>query len=262
MNSSIKKEFDKEERYKLYRRVKDLTHPTISKKNISEYKIVLEEDLFPVRVFYPNKVSNLEEVIIDIPGDGRITNCLSKYTDIYSELAICIDRLIIAIDYFEEEYNEEKIIKTVKYLYEELEKLGKKIHVFGDSNGGTIAIKATKQLDKVDKLVLLYPLTSGDYSKKSKYESIKRNYDIHNEVMENIEVYSKNYLKESLPAEEINKNMLILVGSLDPVLDENIEYSNNCKGKVHVVEFASHGFMNTKDISIKKDYMIKVKEFL
>ena len=56
--------------------------------------------------------------------------------------------------------------------------------------------------------------------------------------------------------------MLILVGSLDPVLDENIEYSNNCKGKVHVVEFASHGFMNTKDISIKKDYMIKVKEFL
>ena len=80
MNSSIKKEFDKEERYKLYRRVKDLTHPTISKKNISEYKIVLEEDLFPVRVFYPNKVSNLDEVIIDIPGDGRITNCLSKFS--------------------------------------------------------------------------------------------------------------------------------------------------------------------------------------
>lgn len=258
----MKKEFDKEERYKLYRRVNDLTHPTISKKNISEYKIVLEEDLFPVRVFYPNKVSNLDEVIIDIPGDGRITNCLSKYTDIYSELAICIDKLIIAIDYFEEEYNEDKIIKTVKYIYEELNKSGKKIHLFGDSNGGTIAIKAAKQLDKIDKLVLLYPLTSGDYSKKSKYESIVRNFDIHNEVMENIETYSKNYLQESLPAEEINKKMLILVGSLDPVLDENKEYATNCKAKVHVVEFASHGFMNTKDLSIKKDYMIKVKEFL
>ena len=258
----MKKEFDKEERYKLYRRVKDLTHPTISKKNISEYKIVLEEDLFPVRVFYPNKVSNLDEVVIDIPGDGRITNCLSKYTDIYSELAISIDKLIIAIDYFEEEYNEKKIIKTAKYIYEELSKLNKKIHLFGDSNGGTLAIKASEELSGIEKLVLLYPLTSGDYTKKSKYESIIRNFDIHNEVMDNISAYSNKYLQSALPAKETKKNMLILVGSLDPVLDENAEYAKNCNGNIHVLEFASHGFMNTTDISIKKDYMDKIKEFL
>ena len=36
-------EFELEEKYKLYRTVKDLLHPTISKRNISNYKIVVDE---------------------------------------------------------------------------------------------------------------------------------------------------------------------------------------------------------------------------
>ena len=262
MKDSIKKEFDKEERYKLFRRVKDLTHPTISKKNISEYKIVLEEDLFPVRVFYPNKVSNIEEVVIYTPGDGRITNCLSKYTDICSELAISFDKLFIAIDYFEEEYNEEKIEKTIQYLYEELIRLEKKVYLFGDSNGGTVSLKVADSFEKLEKIVLFYPLTSGDYTKKSKYESVVRNYEMHNDVIENINTYSKNYLTSSLPAKQIKKQLLILVGTLDPVLEENKEYAEMCGGEVHVLDFATHGFVSTKDLQLKNEYETKIKEFL
>ena len=49
-------DFDNEVRYKLYRTVKDLITPSISKVNISNYRIVFDDDLLPVRVFYPKKV--------------------------------------------------------------------------------------------------------------------------------------------------------------------------------------------------------------
>ena len=68
-------EFEKEEKYKLFRSVKEILHPSISKKNISDYKIVIEEDLLPVRIFYPKKVSNLKDVILFIHGECKVTNC-------------------------------------------------------------------------------------------------------------------------------------------------------------------------------------------
>ena len=81
-------DFDKEVRYKLYRTVKDLITPSISKVNISNYRIVFDDNLLPVRVFYPKKVSDINQVIIYVPGDGTITNCFSKYSDICSNLAL------------------------------------------------------------------------------------------------------------------------------------------------------------------------------
>ena len=44
-------EFDNEEKYRLYRTVKDLLHPSISKKNISNYKIIINDDILPLRIF-------------------------------------------------------------------------------------------------------------------------------------------------------------------------------------------------------------------
>ena len=74
--------FEKEERYKLYRTVREILHPTISKKNISNYKIVVDNNLLPVRVFYPQKVTNMSKVIIYIHGDIKLTNCKEKYNAI------------------------------------------------------------------------------------------------------------------------------------------------------------------------------------
>ena len=60
------------EKYKLYRTVYDLLHPSISKKNISNYKVVLDEKLLPVMVFYPDKMSSSKSIIIYVVGDGKI----------------------------------------------------------------------------------------------------------------------------------------------------------------------------------------------
>ena len=43
--------FEKEFKYKLYRTVYEVVHPTISKKNISSYRIMFRDDILPVRVF-------------------------------------------------------------------------------------------------------------------------------------------------------------------------------------------------------------------
>ena len=67
----IKNNFDNEDRYSLFRNVKELLHPSISKENISEYKIILKEGLLPIRVYYPKKVSNMNNVSIFIPGSGK-----------------------------------------------------------------------------------------------------------------------------------------------------------------------------------------------
>ena len=55
--------FEKGFKYKLYRTVYEVVHPTISKKNISSYRIMFKDDILPVRVFYPKKVSNINKII-------------------------------------------------------------------------------------------------------------------------------------------------------------------------------------------------------
>ena len=94
-------EFDDELKYKLFRTVKEILHPTISKKNISNYKIILDENIIPVRIFYPKKVSNMKKVIIFIHGNGDITKCDGKYSDISSFFSKELDQLVISIDYEE-----------------------------------------------------------------------------------------------------------------------------------------------------------------
>ena len=56
-------DFGTEDTYKLYRTVYEIIHPTISKKNISNYKIMMQEDLVPLRIFYPKKISKTSTTI-------------------------------------------------------------------------------------------------------------------------------------------------------------------------------------------------------
>ena len=80
--------FEDEDRYNLFRSVGELIHPVISKRNISDYNIILEEYLYPVRVYYPKKVSNIKKVIIYVHGDSFVTNCSELYSEISSDISI------------------------------------------------------------------------------------------------------------------------------------------------------------------------------
>lgn len=286
MTKRVGTDFDQEVRYKLYRTVKDLITPSISKVNISRYRIVFNDDLLPVRVFYPKKVSDIKDVIIYVPGDGTITKCHSKYTDICTNLALELDKMIIAIDYTNiiNTYPSslEKIEEVIKYLYEELISSGiikDNITLMGDSTGGNYISSITFRFIKdninyIDKEILLYPLLSGDYSKNSKYSSISNANN--KSFIDSVRRYMREYasIKDNLKLEDVcpllnvdynnYPKTLIITGELDPLKDEAEEFFKhlNNESKYLNINLASHGFINSNDFDIRNKLVNGIKEFI
>ena len=230
--------FEKEERYKLYRTVREILHPTISKKNISEYKIIVDDNLLPLRIFYPQKVTNMNKVTIYIHGDTLLTNCKAKYAEISNKIALSTDNLVISID-SEELTNVtnkkyiSKMYETTKYLIEELYKLNiVNIKLLGDSTGSTTILNFKDNLKKDNlnlKTILFYPVLSNKYITKKN----KANKDIYD-------------------------NSLIIIGSEDEYYEEIKMYTNN------IVEIPNmkHGFLKEENITLTNNYIDAMNEYL
>ena len=279
-------EFDKDSKYKLYRNINGIMHPTISKKNISSYKIIIDEDLIPLRVFYPKKVSNMNDVIIFIHGDNNITKCDREYSKVSSLFQKELDRLVISLDY--EDFNDiyldelyDKIYKTVKNIYDSLIDNGinkDNITLIGDSTGASAILYINKiGLDdvKVSKEILFYPILSGEYFGKTKYNSINDNSMFDLDLINNLSKYYNKKLKYkkdfnsdkffALKSKEKIKypNIKIICGNVDPLIDE-IRYFTEINDNVSLDEicFGNHGFINSRDDEIISEYMNIVKEYL
>ena len=269
-------EFELEEKYKLFRSVKELLHPTIPKRNISNYKIIVDENLLLLRVFYPKKVSNIKEVIIYIPGEGEITNCEGMYSDICSHLSKELDELVISIDYEKIVLEElhDKIYETFKYIYDGLRKEGietKDISIMGDSTGANILLNLVSRMNKdkveVGKQVLFYPVLSGEYNGKTKYNSIIENTSVNYDLIDKLNRYYKTSKEEIFPLKWKEKvtfpKTLLLSGNVDPLIDEAKDFADQNRNiQLEIVDFAYHGFLNTKDKEIIKEYTTALKKFM
>ena len=281
----MQNEFDKEIKYKLYRSVKEILHPTISKKNISNYRIVIKEDIFPIRVFYPKKVTGINKVIIYIHGNGKVTNCSGKYSDICKKIALETNHLLIAIEYQIEkkllEKTYQKIAKTTKYLYEELTENGintKDITLMGDSTGCNMIAGInylSKEKNKIKKEVLFYPILSLKYFDVSKYKSLEENKEFNSHLIESLQGYfSKIVSKEDLNKDiltplkvnqENTPKTLILVGKVDSLKEEAEEYYNLLKPqkrKYVEIPFCAHGFLKSMDKELETEIFEKLNNFL
>jgi len=271
-------EFELEEKYKLYRTVKELLHPTISKRNISNYKIVVDENKLLLRVFYPKKVSNINKVIIFIPGEGEITDCEGLYSDISAHISKELDNMVISIDYEKQTSNYEelldKIYETVAYIYKELKDGNidtNNISIMGDSTGANILLniidKMNKTNIKIGQMVLFYPVLSGEYNGKTKYASIKENTSVNYNLIPKLNEYYKNTSKDIFPL-AVNKKVkypktLLLSGNVDPLIDEAKDFaSKNENINLEILDFAYHGFLNTKDKEIIREYVKSLKNFM
>ena len=230
--------FEKEERYKLYRTVREILHPTISKKNISNYKIIVENNLLPVRVFYPHKVTNMQKVIIYLHGDIILTNCKEKYAEISNRIALNSNSLVISIDAEElENISNKKYINKMyeitKYLIIELNKLDiTNIALLGDSTGSTTILNFNEQLKKDNiniKNILFYPVLSNKYITKK----IKTN-------------------------KELYKDSLIIIGNKDEYYEEIKNYTNS----FIEIPNMTHGFLKDNNEKISKLYLDAIKEYL
>lgn len=278
-------EFDKDIKYRLYRTVREILHPTISKKNISNYKIIIDEELLPIRIYYPNKVSNISRILIYIHGNGKATDCSGEYSKICRMFSSKTNSLTIAIEYEElkHKYKEmyKKIYDTVKYLYKELERnniLSKNITLLGDSTGCNI-ITGINYLNKneinIEKEILFYPTLSLEYFGKTNYESIIKNNEFNDNLLTNLEKYFtyisfKKDLNDKLirPLDCENTNTprtLIFSGNVDLVKDESKKYYEKIGTDKNIyieLPFLKHGFLKKIDEESETEIFEKVNEFL
>lgn len=268
-----KNEFDKDIKYRLYRTVKELLHPTISKKNISEYKIIIKDDLLPLYVYYPKKVSTMEKVLIYIHGDSKITECENSYPEICNKLAINTDSIVMAIDYpkmkknFINIYTE--IYNTVKHINSELNELNKNIKIVlaGDSTGCNI-INGINYLNKkeinITKEIFFYPvLNTKKIMAPAEHELFNPN------LLLDIENYFKSIAdNNNLTSDILNyngnmPNTLIVIGNIDPLKSVVEDYSKNNKNIQYTeIAFASHGFLKKADKEAEIDTYNAVNKFI
>lgn len=284
----MQNEFDKEEKYKLFRTVREILHPSISKKNISNYRIIITEDLLPLRIHYPKKVGNIEKVIIYIHGNGEVTGCRGVYSNILKNISIKTNSLVIAIEYDElkHKYNEmyQSIYNIVKYLYKELERNNidnKNICLMGDSTGCNIITGINYLNNKtinIKKEILFYPTLSLDYFNESKYESIEKNKDLNFKLLDKLQNYYtyisyKKDLKDKLlnPLKTDNyktiPETMIIVGNVDILKDEANDYYNkimdNNKNNIYYeIPFLSHGFLKKLDNEVEDELFNKINDYL
>lgn len=178
---------------KLYRNVSDILSPSISRKNISDYKIIFKEELPPVQIYYPSIDTELDKVSIYIHG-REICN------DFYEEYAIKTNNIVVLIDYPRENYLEE-LDTMVNYIIEELHKSKisyNNMSLVGDFTGADIILELSSKIskkvfDEMDK-VLISPIEDD----LSKYDFSNTLVLSNNEEQISNEVQGYYLLKESL----------------------------------------------------------------
>lgn len=274
-------EFDNEIKYRLFRSVKEILHPAISKRNISNYIIIMDEEVLPVRIFYPKKITEMKKVIIYVHGNAKITDCTSEYSSICKNMSIKTNHLVIAIEYQEQpkQYQKmvEKIEKTIEYLYQRLTLDGiekENITLVGDSTGATIITGLEDEKISIEKEILFYPITSLDF-KKERFPSLEENRDFNLNLINNIEEYYNYILQEedyqSLMLNPLNQSLnnkpktLVMVGKVDCIKDEAKEYYEKLKGegnKYVELPFSTHGFLKNMDKELAEEVYGELNLFL
>ena len=143
-------------KYRLYRSLYDILNPTISRKNISNYNIVINKDILPIEVYYPKKNIKISNIIIYIPSSNDTNN-------LYSDLAINTNNLVIVLNYDD---NKDNCYNTIKYIYDNVKDIiTDNITIMTDKVGSDIEEyiidKSYKTNDfKISKSILLEPTIS------------------------------------------------------------------------------------------------------
>lgn len=277
---SIKDEFGTTDTYKLFRAVYEIIHPTISKKNISNYKIIVKEDLIPLRIFYPKKISKIEKIVIYIHGSLEISNNLKNYTEVCQKIVENTDALLIALDYESKEYQEltKSCINTINFLIKELNKINissNNITVMGDSLGASLLASAVSNAENyIKKQILLYPALNLTWKNIDKYPSLIQSKEIDIETLKKLDNYQKKYINEKeytspLDIKNYDKwpTTLVITGDLDPLRDEGKLLGKklknaNKKSKEVNIKFATHGFLNGKDEESIEECMKEINKFI
>ena len=156
----------------------------LGKYNFIDTRILVFDHTVRVRMFFANKETN--NLIIYFHGGGFVCGNVDNYTKICSTIAINTNSIVISVDYrLAPEYPFPNGLidcyNVTKYFCSKDSFLGKKnIILMGDSAGGNLAsvvslLSNEKKEFKIDKQILLYPLTYHLHDENSIFKSIREN---------------------------------------------------------------------------------------
>ena len=253
---------------KLYRLIQNLLCPNIVKG--PKYSDIKLNDI-TLRIFDPN---NKSKILIYIHGGGWVSGNLDTHCNICYKLAEKLNRKVISIGYrlapeypFPAGLNDCYIV--TKNIMENIEKLNiksKDVIIMGDSAGANLAMSVSlmglhNKTFRVGKIIMIYPTTQTDYSKKSIYKSLFYN-DNKGFLTRK---YLENWTNMYLPDEESKDNQyvnlmkakrlfglpktLIITGTNDPLHDEGIAFVKKLRRHLVCVrnydlKNATHGFFS------------------
>ena len=271
--------------YKKERAIKNIILKDNNIKYIDTYVLIKDKNI-KVRLFIP-KIIN--QTILYFHGGGFVSGNIQTYSRTCNDLAYNTNSLVIAIDYslapeFPFPIGLKECYEVTKYFYSKDSFINNNIVLMGDSAGGNIAsvisiIAAEKKEFKINKQILLYPITYHIHDESSEFNSIKENgndYILTNKKINeylNLYVKDKKYLNSKyvspLNADNLynQPKTLIITANLDPLRDEGEEYGKKLKKYgndviLHRIDNI-HGFFN---LSINKkeinECYIYINEFL
>ena len=111
----------------LYKSLADIVKPSISRNNISAYKIILSDIMIPIRVYYPEISTQLNKLII----------CKIDSTNTYYEaLAVNNNGIVIKL---EEDDDSDKLVEYIKNNPKKLGLTQDMVYIF-DGEAGLISI--------------------------------------------------------------------------------------------------------------------------
>ena len=274
-----KSSFSEENKYKLYRSVYDIIHPSISKKNISNYKIILDDNISPIRVFYPEKITINTSVIIFIPSSINLINNDVNYSKICKELSNKTNSIILGIDYNSSSENKfpnglDECYEVVEYLYNALKKNNldeNNIILMGDSLGANIITKIINKGRKNKIYIKKAILVSLIVDKTDEIEKNKVNIIQLNKFKDFFTKYIDDKGVYNFPIDENNyeeyPEILLFVGAADPLYTKVISYydklkNNKVKINLNKITFADHNVLGNDDQDIKDELYKNILEFL
>ena len=167
-----------ENNYKLYRNIYEIIHPSISRKNISEYKIILNEEIIPIKIFYPKKEVELNKIMIYVHSN----DINYKF---YEKLAYETNYIIFLLDYSKDNINKD-CKKAIEFIVKDAKDSNiseKNIVIAGDFLGANIILELENIAPKIKKILFSPTITDLEKIKTtnliilSNNEKVKTNKD-------------------------------------------------------------------------------------
>ncbi|NLD20257.1 MAG: alpha/beta hydrolase [Clostridiales bacterium] len=268
------KEVDLKKNYKLYRSVNSkVVTPVKLFYKISDFKIHLDEEEIPIRVFHPEEKTS-DEVFLFFHGGGWVLGDIDTYTKPCASLASATGRRVMSVDYrlapehpfpcgLRDCYHAAMTICENSRAFE-LDP--EKMILIGDSAGANLAacinLMARDNNTFVFKnQILLYPATWNDHSENSKFESVRaygKSYLLTSKrICDYVDLYIQNahdfyspYFAPLLADDLSNQpRTLLITAEYDPLRDEGEAYGEKLRTFGNNVEQyrmkdALHGFFS------------------